>query len=112
MPYQTTWVDPELFVTISLDDGRSVSVYHTYARDDMSQGVNMWRFTLDPTSDECDRIDIDLRIMDRRIRSADSFHVDKELYVEVLKDAIANGKIEIPTKNKRRGSQRLNIQIG
>jgi len=98
MPYQATWVDPEIFVTISLDDGRSVPVYHTYTRDDVGQGASLWCVTLDKTSDECDRTDIDLRTIDSRICSTTDLYADKELYVEVITKAILSGQIVLPDK--------------
>ena len=43
MPYQTQWVDPELYLR-----HQEVSVYHTYDDNDIDQGANTYWFTLDP----------------------------------------------------------------
>jgi hypothetical protein len=47
MPMNSEWVMPEVFLV-----HKEVTVYHTYKEDDVSQGVNMFWYTLDPYSDE------------------------------------------------------------
>lgn len=47
MPYQTVWVDPEIFLTY-----KGVNVYYTYIDDDVNGGISEFIFTLDKVSDE------------------------------------------------------------
>lgn len=60
MPFETRWVDPELF----LEHG-GVKVYHTYKDDDVGHGVHSFWFTLDDGTDE-DQFDVrDLAVPNR-----------------------------------------------
>ena len=43
MPYKTQWVMPSVFMT-----RKKIKVYHTYKNDEVEQGENTYRFTLDP----------------------------------------------------------------
>jgi hypothetical protein len=50
MPWQTTYVEPEVFLRF-----RGVTVYHTYKNDDINQGTRTYSFTLsrDCAEDSC-----------------------------------------------------------
>jgi hypothetical protein len=93
MPYRQVFEMPALFAEI---EGHRV--FHTYKNDNLDEPVNGHRFTLDPYTDEFDRLDIDIRTLPgvpdnwypRNTPACDAF------VVEVLKDAFKNNLIEIP----------------
>ncbi len=55
MPYQTEWVDPEVFHVVN-----GTPVYHTYKDGDWNRRMSYW-YTLDPTSEDDD---FDIRDLD------------------------------------------------
>lgn len=61
MPYETVWVDPEVYVTHN-----GVTVYHLYKNDDIDQGVRTYQFTIDPNLGEGDWVFPDTRLFDVR----------------------------------------------
>lgn len=59
MPYQTTWVPPELFLTHA-----GVNVFHTYKDDDVDQGAERYWFTTSVRDDEEEDCTFDVRELD------------------------------------------------
>lgn len=53
MPYTTTWVPPELFMTHN-----GVNVFHTYKDDDIDQGARMYWYTLNTQDNDTQHFDV------------------------------------------------------
>ena len=88
MPYEETWIAPEVFFTLT--DG--TKVYHTYRNDDAGQGQLAYWFTLLPmASESCDtevNWSFDVRGLPQQVPDADmDTDAGKQVIIQAAYDA-------------------------
>ena len=93
MPYQTIWVEPDLFL-----EHNGVKVYHSYKNDDFEDPLFYW-FCVYPSGDtsyEDDKRDFDVGDLSTRpkgLREASTIVSEAE-FAEFIKRAIESGELD------------------
>lgn len=77
MPYQTEWVDPELFL-----EHEGVKVFHAYKENEADEALQYWYAVED--DDDPDGIQFD-------VRNFDGWDHDRENHAELIRNAIDRG---------------------